>query len=169
MSEEVLYYPLDPGRTDSENILVYLNQFAVQFGREPQVRLAAEQLLPSTLYNNDIAGQVNAVTAFVKDRVKYLADPEGTEFVRSPLNMLNDIANQGFVYGDCDDHCLLWASLLRSLGLDAQIIGVKQDEQRSQWFDHVIGRVPYNGRWVELDLCCKGSIQPQYKEKLIVT
>lgn len=163
----ILRMPLDPSAPDTVSIVGYLNQLAVEFGRNPQVRIYTEFVLPASLANNDIPGQIRASLDFVKERVLYVADPEGTEYVKSPLVMFGDIVDRGRAIGDCDDHCLLLASMLRSLGMDARIIGVKQSSA-STYFDHVIVQVQQNGQWIDLDPCAKQVGTPHYPERLIV-
>jgi len=162
----IILFPLDPAYPDSHSIIAWLNELVVMFGRDPDVRAYTERILPTTLFDNDILGYLRAITAFVKENVKYVSDPEGTEYVISPLVLLQRIEQQGLARGDCDDHCLLHAAMARSLGINERIIGVKQGPQ-STYFDHVIVEAPVDGQTIDIDPCAKIAPQPTYLEKLI--
>lgn len=161
----IILFPISDAAPDAYSILVWLNTLAVTFGRDPDVRAFTESILPP-LFDNDIEGQLRAVTNYVKTNVKYLSDPEGTEYVISPLVLMQRIEKQGYAYGDCDDHCLLHAAMVRSLGIDERIIGVKQGPT-STYFDHVIVQAPLDGQLIDIDLCSKMAPQPNYQEKLV--
>lgn len=162
----ILLFAIDEGRPDSESIVRVLNELAVDFGRNPEVRQFTELALPATMRDNDIPAQIRSATTFVRQHVTFVADPEGTEYVKSPLRMFTDIFSLGRALGDCDDHCLLLASMLRSLGIPAWIVGVKQGPA-STYFDHVIVEVDLAGRLLTIDPSCKNGVPPDYNERLI--
>lgn len=161
---QVLYFPIDERYPDSFSIVAWLNELAVQFGRNPSVRDYAELLIPRWYGNNDLSGVIDTVLQWVKDNVQYMPDPEGTEYVINPLVLLERIVH--FTgrppLGDCDDHALLLASVLRTFGIDARIVGVKERPD-STWFDHVIVVVANGqGGLRFLDPCAKLGPQPDY-------
>lgn len=150
---------------DSYQIIRILQALGEQFGRIPAVRESAIMVLGSMA--NDAAGyQVQKLTDWVKQNVTYVKDPDGSEYVISPLRMLDQIASNGRTAGDCDDHVLLLNSLLKSVGLDARPVGVKLYSKTR--FDHVISSVFFNSQWHDIDPCAKFSPQPDYMERLVV-
>lgn len=116
-------------------------------------------------YNNDVVGQVNAVLAFVKDRVRYVRDPINHEYIQSPLGMVRDIQKNGYCYGDCEDHVMLFNCMLGSIGIDTKPVGVKLN--KSITYNHVISTVLTNRGWIDLDPCAKNTSQPFYDERLV--
>lgn len=161
---QMLYIPLDPTRPDAPQILAHLQALSLYFGRSPYVREFTRSILPM-LGDNAQDEIVQVVTAFVRQRLKYLADPEGTEFVISPIVLLAQIQAGQTPLGDCDDHVLLLNSMLRSMGFDTRVVGVKLN-MRDRW-DHVISAVNVFGTWRDIDPCAKGGWTPFYSERLV--
>jgi len=161
----VVGYVLAPDRADAESIVNHLQGFVDVFGRTPQVRAAAEAVLRSTR-DNDLAAHARALLAWVKERVKYLPDPDGAEWIVSPLVQLDRIAAEGFSYGDCDDHVLLLGALLQSIGIPATVHAVKI-RPSDPWFNHVIlsARLPSGD--VDMDPCAKGLPVANYPVRLV--
>jgi transglutaminase-like putative cysteine protease len=56
---------------------------------------------------------------YVYEGVKYVDDPKGEEYIATPCET---ILTGG---GDCEDHAILLASMLESVGIDAKIIWLK--------------------------------------------
>lgn len=157
--------PISDDYPDAFSIVRHLQTLSVEFGRNPDVRMYAALILPLGIGDNDARAHIRVMTEFVKQSVKYVADPEGTEFVISPLVMLKDIWSNGSTIGDCDDHVLLFNSLLRSLGIETKVIGVKL--HGGDRFDHVIAAALCDGEWIDVDLCAKDVPQPFYGERLV--
>ena len=106
----------------------------------PEVR----QLALKVAYSSD---QVSAIYDFVKAEIKYQLDPYQTELFIHPRKMI-EFYNQGIGSGDCDDISLFTASLLRSLGYQANIVLL---DTRGQGFDHAVTQVILNGNTIMLD------------------
>lgn len=62
----------------------------------------------------DTEGEIQALNAFVRDRIRYTRDVLGVETVQTPQATL--MIGQG----DCDDKATLLASLLMSIGIPAK-------------------------------------------------
>jgi transglutaminase-like putative cysteine protease len=101
---------------------------------------------------------------FVRSKVVYVRDPNGTEYVISPVRMLSQINTDGRTMGDCDDHTLLFNSMLNSIGFRARAVGVRLFEDR---YDHVISSVLVGNQWVDIDTCIKSGQQPRYDMRLV--
>ncbi len=154
------------GVSGVEKIVALLNRLKTYYGRLPAIRAAALRITRPKV-DHDQAGQVNALARFVRSAVIYVADPFNAEFIQTPDVLLLEINQHGKAYGDCDDHCLLFAALCESLGISVDISGVVSVGGRT--FDHVICTAYLDGGTLDYDLCAKGSVQPAYPEKLFTT
>lgn len=157
--------PLKSIESDAPQILAYLQTLSVDFGRSPFVREASRRVLPNLIGQNDEPRIAQALVDFVRRNVVYVHDPEGGEFVVSPVVMLQDIFSGTAPVGDCDDHVLLLNSMARSLGIETHVVGVKL-YTRDRW-DHVISSLLIRGQWIDIDPCAKEGWQPNYRERLI--
>jgi hypothetical protein len=162
--DQVLAVPL-ADREDAPQILAVLNAAVEQYGRSPWIRQFTQSILPPWTGNNDLPTIIGAVAAFVRDRMRYLADPEGGEWFIDPVASIQAIQANGFAFGDCDDHVSLLCSMLRSVGLGARAVGVHLHDP--VLWDHVIAQVWFGGQWLDIDPCVKTNETPDYREKLI--
>lgn len=163
-SDQVLAVPL-ADREDAPQILAVLNAAVEQYGRSPWLRQFTQSILPPWTGNNDLATILGTVAAFVRDRMRYLADPEGGEWFVDPVASIEGIRANGFAFGDCDDHVSLLNSMLRSVGIEARAVGVHLHDP--VLWDHVISQARVNGEWLDIDPCVKTNETPEYREKLI--
>jgi transglutaminase-like putative cysteine protease len=86
-----------------------MSEFVKQGKKTPAIRekaLALTQDLPQ----KDRLGEIKALFLFVRDNIRYVRDINDVETLYSAENVLNNEA------GDCDDKCILLASLLESIG-----------------------------------------------------
>lgn len=155
-------FTLPEYQSDSVSILQHLDFFKRVYMRHAVVRLCTVALFDG-LDNNDIRGQVQRITDFVKQKVIYVRDPEHTEFVVSPVRHLVSIREHGVTHGDCDDHVLLLNSMLGSVGISTRFVGVKLHGPK---FDHVISAVKIGHDWVDIDPCAKRNPQRQFTDRL---
>lgn len=150
---------------DSVQIVAYLNELAFQNAQDPVVRSAVVQILSkNNVGNHDPSRAATAVARFVKTHVVYVHDPEDAEYVISPANMIRNIARSGHTYGDCDDHVLLFVSMMKAMSIPAKVVGVSLDTPGR--YDHVIASVKLAGQWRDLDLCAKDFVQPEYMRRM---
>jgi transglutaminase-like putative cysteine protease len=156
--------PLNPRAPDAHTIIAAIQFVIEQFGRDPRVRQATLQLLGSRI-NNDLDAHARTVARWVMSRMVYLPDPDGGEFIQTPLVLLQTIAEKGVAYGDCDDHVVLLGAMLNSIGIPARAVAVKLGG--TEWFDHVVIEYPANGRTVTMDPCAKFGAAPRYLERLV--
>ena len=156
--------PLDESKPDAYSIVAQLQAYVDQFGRDPGVRAAAEAII-STRQNNAIGAHVRTLTAWVRDHLTYMMDPDGAEYFQSPLVLLHRIFTAGKAYGDCDDHVLLLGALLVSVGVPVTVMGVKLNGAPN--FNHVILQANVGGKPTDIDPVAKGVTPPHYAERLI--
>ena len=95
----------------------------------------------------------------------YLADPDGGEFIQTPLVLLNTIGQKGFAYGDCDDHVVLLGAMLVSIGIPARAVAVKL--HGSDVYNHVVVEYLCQGQPILIDPCAKTVPTPAYRDRLV--
>ena len=93
--------------------------------------------------------EAKSVFKWVQSKVRYTYDPKGLETIQTPKVLLEDIANKGRAYGDCDDFTVLIGSLLRGLGHTIRIKAVSF--KPSMTLSHVYLEDNINNKWIVLD------------------
>lgn len=156
--------PLNPKAPDAWTIISAIQFVIEQFGRDPRIRAATLPLLTSRI-NNDVRSHANTVAQFVMRKMVYLADPDGGEFIQTPLVLLNTIAKNGVAYGDCDDHVVLLGAMLTSIGIPTRAVAVKL--HGSEYYNHVVVEYLYQGQPTLIDPCAKNVNTPQYRDRLV--
>lgn len=156
--------PIDERAPDAHTIIAAIQNVIDQFGRDPRVRGATVELLNSR-YNNDIRSHANTIAQWVMNHMVYLMDPDGGEFVQTPLVLLSAIAKKGFAYGDCDDHVVLLGAMLVSIGIPARAVAVKL--HGAEHYNHVVIEYPYQNSWILIDPCAKLVRTPNYRDRLV--
>lgn len=157
---QTLRFELHDAETDAQQIVRMLARLSNAYGRNPCVMAFARCLVGPSVMDNDRAKQFEIIATWVLDNVVYQADPRGIEYVKSPVQMLREWNRLGRAYGDCDDHVLLFNSLLRSLGFETRVVAVKlagQEGYAPDSFNHVLSQVKLKAGWKDFDACNKSS------------
>lgn len=162
---EVIRIPIDGRKPDAFTIIAALQFVIEQYGRDPRVRAKAMSLIHSRI-NNDVDRNASTIASWVMNSMVYLADPDGAEFVQTPMVLMRQIDMRGRAYGDCDDHVVLLGSLLNAIGIQAEAVGVKLFGAAN--YNHVVIQYLSNGRMVLIDPCAKNAPTPMYGERLVV-
>jgi len=131
----------------------------------PAIREFAISLLKG-LRNNDQLGQANRLIDFVRKNLTYVRDPVGSEYIISPVRLLQQYQTNSYMAGDCDDHVLLLNALLGAVGISTKAVGVKFGN--TDKFNHVVSGIQLRGQLYLVDPCAKMLPQPGYKETLMV-
>lgn len=163
---EVFQLPLADSE-DAPQILAYLHSLAMQFGQAPYIREFTVNVLlrGDFIGDNEQSRQIETVLNFVRRSMTYVRDPVDSEYVISPVNLIGEIQAGRQAYGDCEDHCLLLASMLSSIGFPTRFIATRING--SDWWNHVILSVYLDGRWFDLDPIAKGIMQPEYYTRMV--
>lgn len=156
---------LNNHQSDAEQILAFLEQVKQQYIRSPYVREFTISLLRG-LDNNDQTGQVNRIIAWVRANLTYVRDPIDSEYVITPVQLIEAWKRKHYMAGDCDDHVLLLNTMLGTVGFDTKFVGVKFGQ--TDVFNHVVSGVILDGQLYIVDPCSKIRNQPVYREKLIL-
>lgn len=158
--------PLDPRAPDAWTIISAIQFVIEQFGRDPRIRAATLPLISSRI-NNDVRNNATTIANWVMRKMVYLADPDGGEFIQTPLVLLNTIGQKGFAYGDCDDHVVLLGAMLTSLGIPTRAVAVKL--HGSDVYNHVVIEYMAQGQPILVDPCAKNVPTPNYRDRLVVS
>jgi hypothetical protein len=154
ISEEngTVRYRVGYGATDAEQIISVLSRLIAEYGIDARIRRFTTSLFGDTVGNDDRSGQVRAITNFMEDYVRYVRDPLGLEYVRSPIAMLGEYEKFGMANGDCDDQVLLSGSMLHSIGFAVRPVGVHLYD--AEYYDHVALQIQGDdGNIVNYDPC----------------
>ena len=103
-----------------------------------QLALSIVSDLPSKKWLQECAG----VFAWVRGNIRFVRDPRGIEMIHTAEGVLDD------GQGDCDDHSILVAALLESIGHPCRFKAVSF---RSGEFVHVYAQALIGRTWVALD------------------
>lgn len=158
--------PLRDGVPDSPQILDTMFHLQKQFGQSAFVREFTASILPVSVGNNQSDRAAGAVADFVREHLRYMRDPNGVEYLISPLILINAIKAGQKPFGDCDDHVLLMCSMLESIGIEARPVAVQLFS--TDRYDHVIGQAFLDNGWTDFDPCVKNGGRPVYRERLQV-
>lgn len=90
----------------------------------------------------DFVGEARRVHEFVRDRIRYLKDPLGMEWVQTPVVTLN------VRQGDCDDKATLAAAMLRALGHPSRFVVIGFAPHR---YSHVYLETKIGHHWVGME------------------
>ena len=88
-----------------------------------------------------------------RERVRFLKDPDGVEYIRHPSTMLDAIDRDGFALGDCDDLATLAATLIAAAGLRPVLVTVGR--RRRGRFEHI-----FYGLRMSADRLDRASVYP---------
>jgi transglutaminase-like putative cysteine protease len=144
--------------------LALMQQIVDRYAFDDYVRQSALRILRK----GDVRkpeGIVRALAGFVRDRMRYVKDPVNAEHLTTPDRLLADIWGKGWAYGDCDDHVVLLATLLTSVGVNNHALAVKLN---ADYFNHVINAAFVGGRWIDIDTCYKDRIPPDYRDRMVL-
>lgn len=110
---------------------------------DPEIRRTAAQLT-ARCHQHDQLAQLAALHAYVRDRMRWVPDPDEVEWIQEAATTLRE----GF--GDCDDLTTLLGALARSIGIPVAIVagGPLADGP----FAHVWPAGQVEGRWIAAEV-----------------
>lgn len=139
LTSRLAYVP--DGKEGTLTTLKLMREFTRNGKRSLPVRSLAVEL---TNGNNqkDWIGELKALHAFVRDRIRYVKDVRDVETLQTPEVTLHVGA------GDCDDKSVLLASLLEAIGHPTRFvaIGFRPDD-----FEHVFVESRIGNSWIPLE------------------
>jgi hypothetical protein len=124
------------GLQGNKETIAVMKQVARIRSRDPLPRkLASNILLQYSVASHDFIGEALAIGDYVKQKVRYLRDPEDVEYLQDPIDLIKNIQN-GTAQGDCDDMALLTATLLLSIGHQPFYRAVRYDQDSGN-YNHI--------------------------------
>ncbi len=97
--------------------LKIMAKIAREYTSHPLVRQFTQTLVQER-DQKDRIGEIRTVGEFVRDHIRYVRDPVGTELVQTPE------ATMELKSGDCDDKSTLAAAMLRSIGHPVRFVAI---------------------------------------------
>ena len=82
---------------------------------DPQIKFAADKAAAASCEGNNIC-YAKALYYFVRDNIKYVSDPEGSEYIESPETVIKTGA------ADCESGSILLLNMMESIGIDGQLV-----------------------------------------------
>lgn len=138
--------PLAGGDQGTRRTVQAMRQLADQGSRDLVLRAATlNALRTGGAAPHDVPRQVRAAYEFVRDRIYFLHDPAGTEWLQSPRVTLT------LGSGDCDDRAILLAAMLQSFGVRSQFKTIAVDPRRPDNMSHVYLVADVDGEPIPLD------------------
>lgn len=140
------------GAAGLQQKLERLRQLVRDGSTHPLVRRTAE-LATAGVPERNPAAEARAVSAWIRDHVRYTRDPVGAEYFQAP-DLLIRHAIEGHAAGDCDDLAALGASMLESIGVPTRFAlgGRPGGPPGHIWFEAAVGP----GRWLPVDDTMRG-------------
>lgn len=116
--------------------------------------MAARQILNAAhVPERNVASQIRALQAYVRDHITYVPDPRRVEMVQTPPQTLT------IRTGDCDDKATLLATLLESVNLPTRFVAMGFQDGAAHGmtaYSHVLNEVQLHGQWIPLETIVPG-------------
>ncbi|HYM34713.1 MAG TPA: transglutaminase family protein [Steroidobacteraceae bacterium] len=120
-------------------------RIAKQFKTDVRMRqLVAQLFRDANLAQGDFLGEVCVLHAFVRDTIRYMGDVHDVETLQDPNVTLQNES------GDCDDKCILLATLLECCNHPARFMAVGMN---GRGFSHVFVETWFKRCWIALETC----------------
>lgn len=134
------------------HLLIIAREQAVR----PEIRVIVSRLV-RPVAEKQWSNEIRAIFEYVKAGIRYLRDPEGTEYVQTPLRHIANIERDGVSFGDCDDMSLLLATLLKSAGYKTRYVIISSPGNPGTSYNHIFVETldPSIGVWISLDATMK--------------
>ena len=147
---------LDGGFSSGEQTTALIKKIANEYKTDPQIRYLTVRIVSQCPSHNYLA-ELKCVFEWVRDNVRYVRDIESCETLQIPQITLPREYSPvlGVGAGDCDDHSLLLATMLKSIGfrdIYARIVTFRPSDK--EW-KHIYLIVKHNGQTYSLDAICK--------------
>ena len=118
--------------------------------RSVRVRSFTESVVRG-LQPKDYLSEILAIRHAGAEKIRYVNDPETTEWVKDPERLVEEIEATGKAAADCDEIALLIATMLRQVGREVEFVTVGFGVPGS--YSHVFarGKEPKSGAWIVCD------------------
>jgi hypothetical protein len=117
-------------------------------GDDEMIKNAATKIVATGCSGNDEVCKAKVLFYFVRDNVEYVSDPVAMEYVQDARDVLFSGG------GDCDDHSILLASLMSSVGLKQRLVFVPGHVYNQVYLPNALSRYRDEEGWVNVDATC---------------
>lgn len=121
--------------------LLTMKALVKQYRTDITIRTLAAHLV-SNYPQKDYVSEVKALHRYVKNQIRYVKDVRDVETLQTPLVTLKMRS------GDCDDKCVLLASLLESIGHPTRFVAVGFAPDQ---YEHVLVETRIGRKWIPLE------------------
>jgi transglutaminase-like putative cysteine protease len=137
---------LPDGVTGTAETLAKMRDVVRAAVRSPSqtVREAALRIL-STVPQRKWLREIQALHAFVRDKIRYVTHPVGVQIIQTPEKTLE------YAAGNCVDKSVLLSSLLEATGHPTQFVALVIRGQQNGQFSHVIVETKAGSKWMPLE------------------
>lgn len=105
------------GKAGTLTTLRKMSQVVKQYKKTLPIYLFSRNVVQDVL-GKDFVGELRAVQEWVRENVRYTRDIRGVESIQTPVKTLE------IRQGDCDDHSILVATILESLGHKTRFVAM---------------------------------------------
>ncbi|MCM8804730.1 MAG: transglutaminase-like domain-containing protein [Candidatus Omnitrophica bacterium] len=165
---EIKEYCLDPSNFTDETLKIIV-QLTNEQKKDLFIREYAENIVRYVPEKN-FYKEIEVIFNFVKNHMRYTRDIYRIETIKTPLHHLKKIKLRTISFGDCDDHSILVATLLSSIGYKTRYAVIKTKYNNPMLtFNHIYVEVlePLSKIWISLDATAKDK-QMNWKPEHIV-
>ena len=103
----------------------------------------------------DHTAEIRAIFTYVREHVRYMADPKNLDTFRAPRHTMRPVEDGGFAGGDCDDVCSVLASMLLIAGYSVKLRIMSVPPNPKGAWTHIFVRcgLPQRAptKWISLD------------------
>jgi hypothetical protein len=133
--------------------LARMRGLALDATRDPRIVQLARTIV-AHVDGHDRWATTEAIFTWFADRYVYTLDPTDYELVVSPAVMLAQLAQSGYLQGDCDDASTLLAALLESVGVPTRfrVVGTPQAPGDSGFIHVLLEANTAPDLWLPLDV-----------------
>ncbi|MFC1728229.1 transglutaminase-like domain-containing protein [Nanoarchaeota archaeon] len=114
---------------------------------DPVIKQTADKISSLACESSKICN-AKAIFYFVRDNIEYVNDPVKKEYIKGAKETLVTSS------GDCDDHSVLLANLLRAVGIETRFVLVSGHIYVQIYIEDAINRYKQEDGWINLDPTC---------------
>lgn len=127
------------GAAGTKATLYLMSSMVRRYKKSAPLRQLALQIIRDVPGRKNFRGQIERIQNYVRNNIQYVKDINGVETVQTPDMTVRYRA------GDCDDHSVLVATLLESIGHPTRFIAMKTNAFGP--FVHVYTETKNGARW----------------------
>jgi len=133
----------------SNAVLAQMRNIIIQSAQNPDIINWARNIVSSCSPKDELC-EIGSIYAYLQTEFHYVNHTANTQYIETPLEILNTISAGGTFYGDCAEIVTVELSLYRAIGYDTTIRTVNYEPGP---FTHVYGLVSImSGEQIPIEL-----------------